>query len=108
MGDEAGLFSLGDLDHALGDEGAGDAGAEEVLAFVNGSRLDHRVDEVGGELFLQIVDVDLGGTGFLGLGVEALQFVVLADVGAESDDFGVVGFLDPGEKDGGVEAAGVC
>jgi hypothetical protein len=61
VGDKAGFFSLGDLDHALGDERAGDAGAEEVLAFINGSGLDHREDEIGGEFLLEVVDVDFRG-----------------------------------------------
>jgi len=35
------------------------------------------------------------------------QLVVLADIGAERDDFGLIGVLDPGQQDGGVETTGV-
>jgi hypothetical protein len=60
-----------------------------------------------GELLLEVVDVDFGRAGLFGLGVEALQFVVLADVGAEGDDFSLVGVFDPGKEDGGVETTGI-
>ena len=63
VGDGVGLFLPGDLDHALGDERPGDAGAEEILALVDRAGLDHREDEVARELLLQVVDVDLGRAG---------------------------------------------
>jgi hypothetical protein len=65
------------------------------------------IDEIAGELLLEVVDVDFRCAGLLGLGVEPFQFVVLADVGAEGDDFGLVGVFDPGKEDGGVETTGV-
>ena len=64
----ASAFSLlGDLHHALGDERPRDAGAEKILALVNRAGLDHRENEVAREFLLQIVDVDLGRAGLLGL-----------------------------------------
>ena len=42
VGDGVGFFLLGDFDHALGDERAGDAGAEEILVLINRARLHHR------------------------------------------------------------------
>ena len=42
VGDGVGLFLLGDLHHALGDERARDAGAEKILALVNRAGADHR------------------------------------------------------------------
>ena len=107
VGDGVGAFCLGDFDHALGDEGAGDGGAQEVLAFVNGPGLHHGEDEVLGEFFLEVIDVDFERAGLFGFGVQAFQFVVLADVCTEGDDFGIIGFFDPGEQDGGVEATGI-
>ena len=59
VGDGLGLFLAGDVDHALGDEGPGDAGAEEILVFVDGAGLDHGEDEVAGEFLLQVGDVTL-------------------------------------------------
>lgn len=107
VADGGGAFELGDLDHALGDEGAGDGGAQEVLAFIDGPGLHHGEDEVLGEFFLEVVHVDFQSAGLFGFGVQAFQFVVLTDVGAKGDDFGIIGFFDPGEQDGGVEAAGI-
>src|SRR5690606_33549508 len=49
----------------------------------------------------------LGGTGLEGLFLEAVELLLLADVGAVGDDFGLVGVFQPGQEDGGVEAAGV-
>ena len=42
VGDGVGFFLLGDFHHALGDERARDAGAEEILALVNRAGLDDR------------------------------------------------------------------
>ena len=102
------LSLLRDLDHALGDQRARDAGAEEILALVNRAGLDHREDEVRGEFLLEIIDVDFGCAGLHRFFVEAFEFLLLADVGAEGDHLRVVFFLDPGQQHRGVEAAGVC
>ena len=80
MGDGVGLFLFGDFHHAFGDKRPGDAGAEEILAFIDRSGLDDGVDEVAREFLLQIVNVDFGCAGPFGLGFEAAQFLLLADV----------------------------
>ena len=107
MRDGIGLLGAGDLHHALGDQRTRDAGAEEILAFIDRSGLDDRVDEVAGELFLQVVDVDLRCACGLRLLGQSTQLIVLADIGAERDDFGLIRVLDPGQQDGGVETTGV-
>ena len=71
MGDGVGLFLSGDFHHALGDERPGDAGAEEILAFVDRAGVDDGIDEVAREFLLQIVNVDFGRAGPFGLGLEA-------------------------------------
>ena len=40
VGDGVGLFLFGDFHHAFGDERPGDAGAEEILAFIDRAGLD--------------------------------------------------------------------
>ena len=105
MSDGVGLLGQCNLHHALGNEGARDAGAEEILPLVHGSRLHHREDEITGELGLKIVDVALGGSGPEGLGLEPLEFLLLADVGAECDHLRGIGFLDPVEDDGGIQTS---
>ena len=107
VGDGRGSFLTSDLDHALGDEGAGDAGAEEVLSLVDRAGLHHGKNEITGELLVQIVHEALGGSGFESLLLEAVEFLGLADIGAEGDDLGSVGFFEPVQDDGGVEPPGI-
>ena len=77
------------------------------MALVNRPGADHRVDEVLGEFFLEVIDVNLGGAGFDGFLFKAIEFFFLADVGAEADHLRVVFILDPGHEDRGVETARV-
>jgi len=107
VGDGVGTFLEGDVDHPLGDAGAGDRGAEQVAAFVDGVGLEHREDVVAGELFLLVVDVALRRAGAEGFGFEAVEFVALSAVGAVGDDLSVVFFLEPKEEDGGIEPSGI-
>ena len=105
VGDGLGLFLPGNLNHALGDERAGDAGAQEILALIDRAGLEHGEDEVAGEFLLQVGDVTLGRAGAFGLGFEALEFFFLPDVGAERDDLRVILFLEPRQDDGGIKPA---
>jgi hypothetical protein len=63
VGEGVAVLSAGDIDHAFGDDRAGDAGAKEVLAFIDGSGLEHREDEVTREFLAQIADDALAGSG---------------------------------------------
>ncbi len=105
--DGVGFFLLRDLDHALGDERARNGRTQEVLAFVNRAGAEHWKDEVARKLFLQIINVDFGRAGLDGFGFKAVEFLLLPDVGAEADHFGIIFFLDPGHQDGSIEAAGI-
>ena len=105
VSDGVGLLGQCNLHHALGDEGARNAGAEEILPLVHCSRLHHREDEITGELGLKIVDVTLGGSCPERLGLEPLELLLLTDVGAESDHLGGISFLDPVEDDGGIQTS---
>ena len=104
MGEGFGLILFGHFDHALGDKGPGDAGAQEILALIDRARLDHGEDEVARELLLQVGDVALGRAGAFGLGFQPLEFLFLADVGAERNNLRVIPFLNPGQDDGSVQA----
>ncbi len=107
VGDGVGAGLAGDLDQALGDQRAGDRGAEQVVAFVAGVGAHHREDEVADEFLAQVVDVDVlvRDAHHLGLGPRRLEFLALAEVGGEGDDFATVGHLQPLEDHAGVEAA---
>jgi hypothetical protein len=107
VGEGIGFFFAGDIDHAFGDQWTGNAGAEEVLVLINCAGLNHRIDEVTREFLLQVSDVDFGGAGAFGFLLEAFEFFLLADVGAEGDHLRGIVFSDPGEQHGRIETAGV-
>ena len=58
-------------------------------------------------LLLEIINVNFRRAGLAGLLFEAVEFLLLPDVGAEGDHLGVVFFFDPGKQHRGVEAARV-
>ena len=107
VADRVGAFGAGDFDQALADQGTGDGGAEQVVAFVDRVGLHHREDEVAGELFIQVLDVAFGRSGADRLGFNAVELLLLADVGAEADHLGIVLFFDPLDDHGGVKSAGI-
>ena len=108
VSDGIATFRLGDFDHTFRDERTRNRRAEEVLSFVNRSRLHHRENEVAGKFFLQIFNVNFGSTGFLALFFEPGKLFFLSDVRAVSDHFGVVFFFNPGKEHGRVQSAGIC
>ena len=91
VGDGAGAGLGGDFHQALGDQRPGDAGAEQVFAFVDGVGVEHRKDVVAHELLGEILDVDLGNVHRLRLGTGLLDFLALADVRRERHHFGILG-----------------
>ena len=107
VGQRLRFFLPGDFHHSLGDERPCDGGPEEILALVDRSGPHHGKDKVPGELLLEVIDVHFAGPGPPRLGVEPVEFLLLADVGAKGDHFGVIGFLEPGEQHGGVESPGI-
>ena len=109
VGDGVGAGRCGDLDEALGDERAGDGGAEEVEALVLGVGAEHREDEVAHEGLAQVLDEDVLGRDAeeLGLLARGLQLLALAEVGGEGDDLAAVLGRQPLQDDRGVEAAGI-
>jgi hypothetical protein len=75
---------------------------------ISGTGPDHGENEVARKFLLKIVNVDFGRAGLFGLGFEAMEFVLLPDVGAEGNHLGVIFFFDPREQHRGIEAAGIC
>ena len=107
VGDGVGAHFARDLDQALGDQGSGDRGAEQVEALVLRVGAEHREHVVAHEFLAQVLDEDVLGLDaeHLGLGARGLQLAPLAEVGGEGDHLRVIGFLQPFEDDRGVEAA---
>ncbi len=104
MRDGIGLFPAGDLHHPLGNERARDARAQKILVLVNRRGLHHRENKIPRELLPQIIDIDLGRAGCARLLFEALEFFLLADVGAESDHFRLIFLPQPRKENRGVES----
>ena len=59
MGDGIRARLPGDLDQALGDERAGNRGAEQIDTFIDGVGAEHREYEVLHEFLAQVFDVDV-------------------------------------------------
>src|SRR5690606_6570735 len=79
----------------------------QVEALVHGIGAEHREDEVAHEFLAQVLDVDLLHAEHLGLAPRRLQLLALAEIGGEGHDLAAIGFLQPFQDDGGVEAAGI-
>ena len=95
------------LHQPLGDQRPGDAGAEQVLAFVDRVGVEHGEYEVAHELLGEILHVDLAHAQRVRLLPRRFHLLALTDIGGESDYFGSVGLLQPPAHHRGVEAAGV-
>ena len=108
VGDGVGTFLVGNLNLVLGDQGAGDGGAQEVLTFIDGAGFEHGEAVLFGEFLAEVFDDAFVGTGGEGFFLDAFEFVALAEFGGEGDDLaaGEV-VLEPGENDGGIQPAGV-
>ena len=107
MGDRVRPDFAGDLDQPLGDKGARDRRAEQILSLVLRVGAKHRKHVVADELLAQVLDEDV-----LGLDAEqfrllarGLQLLALAEVGGEGDDLGAVFGFKPLEDDRGVQPA---
>ena len=109
VGDGVGADLLGDLDLLLGDERAGDRGAEEIEPLVLRVRPEHREDVVAHELLAQILDEDVLvlDAEELRLAPRRLELLALAEIGREGHDLAAVGGLQPFQDDRGVEPAGI-
>ncbi len=78
-----GAGQLGDLDLPLGDQRPGDRGAEQIDAFIERVRPEHREHEIAHELLAQILDEDLLDAEQLGLLAGGRKLFALAEIGGE-------------------------
>ena len=107
VGDGVGALRHGDLRQLLADDGPGEGRAQEV-GLVLGVHLHGGDDDLVHHLVHKIRHDELGGAGLDGLLLQALQLIPLAHVGGHGDDLGVVVvLLQPGDDDGGIQAAGI-
>jgi hypothetical protein len=109
MGDGIGAGFASDFDQALGNERAGNGGAQQIVAFVAGVGAHHGEHEIAHEFFAQVIDIDVLGLHAhqFGLGARGGQLFALPKVGRKGYDFAIIGDLQPLEDDAGVETAGI-
>ena len=103
MGDGVRPSLLGDLHQTPSNQGSGDAGAKQVLPFVQGVGAEHEEGVVPCKLPRQVLDVNLPHPHRLGPG--QCHLLPLADVSGEGDHLSPVGFLQPAADDGGIQPA---
>ena len=107
VADGVGALLLGDIHQALGDDGTGKGGAQQIV-LVLGTHHHRGDDHVVHHLVGQVLNVQLGGTGLDGLLLQTVQLAALAHVGGDGDDLGViVVLLQPGDDDGSIQTAGI-
>ena len=107
VGHGLGVLRQRHLELALGDEGPGDGGAQQVGALVDRVAPEHGEHVVANEHFLEIVHHHLAGAGGQRLAPDLLQIIFLAHVGAVGNDFAVIAFLHPAQTHGRIETARV-
>lgn len=108
VGDVGCALLAGDFDLRLGDERAGNGGSQIVLALVNRVCADHRIDEVGDEFVLQVDGVVGGSPRSLGFFGEAVQLLLLPDIGGKRNHLCIEAVFDPLDDNGGVKTPRIC
>jgi hypothetical protein len=103
-----GPFLFGYLDLLLGDQRARNRSAEQILAFVDGVGAKYREDKPACELLPQIFDARLDRACLEGFFLNPVQFLILAQVGRESDDFAFICLDEPFQNDRRIKSAGIC
>ena len=86
---------LGNLYQALGNQRAGNAGAEQVFPFIERICAEHGKHEFAREFLLEILDMDFLHAQRLRLGPRRLDLLPLADVGGKGNHLGAVVVLQP-------------
>ena len=71
-------------------------------------RPQHGEAELLGEFLAQVLDDDFVGAALVGLVLDALELIALAELGRERDELHAgIAFLEPGKDDAGIQPAGV-
>src|SRR5947208_16088097 len=75
-----------------------DVGQEEELTGLKEKALKTGASKCYIELLVQVFDVALARAGLERLLLQPRELLLLPDIGAERDDLGLVGFLEPGHQ----------
>ena len=107
VADGVGPLLFGNFNQPLGDDRTGEGGAQKVVLVLGPHHHggdNHLVHHLVGE----VLHIELGGAGFDGFFLQAVQLGALAHVAGDGDDLRVVVvLLQPGDDDGCIQAAGV-
>ena len=107
MADGVGPLLFGDLHQALGDDGPGEGGAEQVVLIL-GPHLHGRDNHLVHHLVGQVLHIQLGGPRLDGLLLQTVQLGALSHVAGDGDDLRVTVILfQPGNDDGCIQSAGI-
>ena len=106
VADGVGMGFLRNFHQSLGNQGASNGGAQQVLTFVQSVGPEHGEHKVAHKLLAQIFNENVLGVDahFDGLGSGRFNLFALTNVGREGHDFAVVSVLQPLQNDGGVES----
>src|SRR5438552_1304392 len=92
---------------ALGDDGARHGSAEQVCMLVNCAGAKRRPNVIAHKFFAQIFDVRGRSARSKRFLARSFEVFLLADVADHGDHFAAVVFLEPGNDDGRIQAAGI-
>lgn len=96
MGDEVATFLLSNLNHATGDDRAGQRSSEKVDVLVDAVGLDSWVDELSDELALEVLEEELLSSDLESLDTGSFKVFFLTNIGHERIDF-ITLLNQPGE-----------
>ncbi|MBA7636203.1 hypothetical protein ES703_43818 [subsurface metagenome] len=103
VSDGIGPELLGHLHLLLGNQGPGHAGAEQILALIDGPRPQGRKNKVHEERFPQVFHYGVGSTRVQGLALDRRKVLLLAKVSRIGDNLTAVVFFKPGNNNRGVQ-----
>ena len=100
---------FGNFDLALGDQRAGDGSAQQIHPLIQRIGAEHGKDEIADEFFPQIIHEDVFRLDAKQqrLVARRAQFLTLAKISREGDDFAFITGLQPFQDDAGIQPAGI-
>ena len=105
--DGIGPFLPSNVDLALGDEGPGDGGAQEIAALIHGIAPQHGKHVLFDEDLPEVLHPDLRRSDRDGFGFDRLEVFSLPKIRAKGHHGAAVGLLEPPEDHGRVQATRV-
>ena len=103
MGNRIGTSLTSDFNLAFGDQGAGNTGAEQILALINGIGPEHRKNVVTHEFFPEVLNEDFPHTQTFCLRPRRLYFLALTNIRGKRDHLATIRILQPFQDDRGIQ-----